>query len=109
MLLALMSASARSTEGLESGTGARGLALPLLKRRVVGPTLLAAAMLALCLRDVTRHDKDHKPEYAHITDPPPPPRIPSAYDNPDDPNSKPAPCELPRPPMPAGKHFWPWS
>ncbi len=38
---------------------------------------------------------------------PPPARTLSIYDNPNDPNSKPVPCELPRPPMPPGKHFWP--
>jgi hypothetical protein len=108
MLLALMSATATSEHAQEfASTTIENAAISFLKRhriQAIGPILLGAIFLVISIRDVS---ESYKPHYARINDPPPPPR--SISNDPNDPYSKPVPCELPRPPMPPGKHFWPWS
>jgi hypothetical protein len=94
MLLALMCASARP-----AGSA---------RLQAAGPVLLAVILAALSVRGVVARDAGGNPTYAHINDPPPPPRGKSQYDDPDDP-TKLVPCQRPRPPMPPGKHFWPWG
>jgi hypothetical protein len=105
MLLALMSATPKSLEPAPAANNPSSLTF--FRRRgiqIAGPLVLGAFFSAISLRDVTEPSQPH---YARIPDPPPPPR--SISNDPNDPYSKPVPCELPRPPMPPGKHFWPWS
>ena len=62
--------------------------------KAAGPLLLAAAFFAMTASGIVKTD-------CRVNGPNPPSRTPSQWD------SREVPCDMPRPPMPPGKHFWP--